>query len=703
MDKTHIHYRTCNLCEAICGLEIKVKAGEIHTIKGDKNDPLSRGHICPKAVALKDIYEDPDRLKFPLKRTSSGWTQISWDEAFDETVERIKHIQQKYSPNAVGLYQGNPSIHNLGTQLFAPDFARALKTKNRFSATSIDQLPHQLAANFMFGHDTFLPVPDLDRTHFWLILGGNPLVSNGSLMTSPDIGKRMKAIMGRGEVVVVDPRYTETAAKASQHIFVKPGTDVWLLLAMVREVFEHDWVDLKHLHACIASSDIEKLKELCQPFSAELAEEKTGISAGIIRDLIKRFCEAPSAVCYGRLGLSVVEFGGISNWLINVLNIITGNFDVPGGAMFSTAAFDILGRSPGRLRFNRWQSRLRKLPEFGGELPSATLAEEILTEGEGQIRAMVTSAGNPVLSTPNGRQLDRAFSKLDFMVSIDIYLNETTRHADIILPPATGLEVPHYDLFFHTLAVRNTSKFSPALFPKAEGAKYDWEIFLALRKGLQAEALPEDPARRAAILQSYSFTPESILNHGLQKGPYQLSLKQLADSPHGVDLGPLESQLPDKLFTADGKLALVPEIFVEDLARLHKHQAASTHLLLIGRRHLRSNNSWMHNSQRLVKGKERCTLLIHPKDALKRALSDGQIVGVKSRVGELRIPIAISEEIAEGVVSIPHGWGHGRAGIKLKVAEAHAGISVNDLTDHQLVDPLTGNAILNGVAVEVFK
>ncbi|MGB0932266.1 MAG: molybdopterin-dependent oxidoreductase, partial [Chitinophagales bacterium] len=495
MTSTNTKYRTCPLCEAMCGLEITLEGNEILSIKGDKKDPFSRGHICPKAVALKDIHEDPDRLKYPIKRTADGWEQISWEEAYDEVVNNFKAIQAKYGDNAVATYNGNPTVHNYGSLLFSPNFIRALKTKVRFSATSVDQLPHHLAGMTMFGHPLLMPVPDIDRTDFWLIMGANPIASNGSIMTAPDVSNRLKAIQKRGgKVVVIDPRFTETSGKADQHIFIKPATDVWLLLGMVRAVLVRDWVKLGHLEACIDTAEIEQLKLMVAPFHVGMVAQKTGIEEETIRQLVKEFSEAPSAVCYGRMGVSTVKFGGLSQWLINVLNILTGNFDTAGGLMFASPAFETIRPSQkGQLKFNRWKSRVRGLPEHLGELPSATLAEEILTEGEGQIKAMFTCCGNPVLSTPNGKQVEKALQKLEYMVSMDIYLNETTKHANIILPPATGLEVGHYDVTFHYLAVRNTAKFSQPILEKEEGTKYDWEIFSELISRLKGTHNPSKP------------------------------------------------------------------------------------------------------------------------------------------------------------------------------------------------------------------
>ncbi|MEM1121654.1 MAG: molybdopterin oxidoreductase family protein [Bacteroidota bacterium] len=697
------HYRNCNLCEAMCGLEIQTEGNTVLSIKGDKEDPFSRGHICPKALGMKDIYEDPDRLKYPIKKTENGWEQISWEAAFEEVTNKLKDIQRKYGDNAIGVYQGNPSVHNVGTTLFSPNFVRSLKTTNRFSATSVDQLPHHLAAMTMFGHPALMPVPDIDRTDFWLILGGNPLVSNGSIMTAPDLGKRLRAIKKRGgKVVVVDPRRTETADKASQHIFIKPGTDVWLLLAMVNEVLQQPKLNLRHLSDLVDADQINLLKDQIEGYDAKVAAEKTDIPTETIQQLAQAFIQADAAVAYGRMGVSTVTFGSLCQWLVHCLNILTGNMDRAGGFMLPSPAFDPVRPSKGKKRrLGRWKSRVRGLPEFNGEIPSVTLAEEILTEGDGQIRAMVTSCGNPILSVPNGGKLDKAFASLEFMVSIDIYLNETTRHADIILPPATGLEVPHFDIGFNQLAIRNVVKYSDPVFAKAEGTKYDYEIFQELTKRMHHDELPTDAGLRQKIDAQYSYTPAMVLDGGLQKGEYNLSIEEVKKEVHGIDLGPLRPRFPQRLQTENKTINLVPEIYQEDLERLKNAPNTNGHLLLIGRRHLRSNNSWMHNSHRLVKGRERCTMLIHPKDAQDRNLAEGQKVAVSSRVGKVEIPIEISDEIMEGVVSIPHGWGHGRKKIRMQIAQAHAGVSANDLTDEFWIDELTGNAAVNGVPVEV--
>lgn len=688
------HYRACNLCEAICGLEIKLQGDEIISIRGDKNDPLSKGHICPKAIALKDIYYDKDRLKQPIRRTDDGWEVISWEEAYDEVVTNLKDIQAKHGNNSVGIYLGNPNVHNYGSLLFGPNFIRSLKTQNRFSATSADQLPHHFVGRQMFGHYFMLPVCDVDRTDYMLILGANPLVSNGSLMTAPGFDKRMKAIQKRGKVVVIDPRRSETAKKADEHLFIKPGTDVLFLWAMVYTIFENNWVDFGHLKDHVKNFDI--VETLVQDYAPELIAPITGIEASTIRRIAKEFVEAERAVCYGRMGVSTQEFGGLCIWLVNLINILTNNFDKEGGAMFTSPAMDIIANGR-KGKMNRWKSRVRKLPEMFGELPVATLMEEITTEGEGQIKAMITTAGNPVLSAPNGKGIDKAFEQLDYMVSIDIYLNETTKHANIILPPTTGLEISHYDVSFHALAVQNTAKFSTPCFEKTPEQRHDYEIYNELTLRMSA----------GAFRAPYN-TPEEMVDMALKYGPYGktgLSVKQLKTNPSGIDLGALQSQLPNRLFTEDKKIDLAPGELIADLKRVQRFiqtaKEGQSQLVLIGRRQLRSNNSWMHNSYRLVKGGDRCTLLIHPNDAQQAGIVHHQQVQVQSRVGSISIKAEISDEMMEGVVSIPHGWGHNQEGVQMEVAQKHAGVSINDLTDELFIDELTGNAAFSGVFVTV--
>jgi anaerobic selenocysteine-containing dehydrogenase len=741
-EQTSVHYRNCSICEAICGIEINQRDDGTLDISGDKDDPFSRGYICPKAVALEDLHFDKDRLKYPVRRTGSGWQRIDWDEAFDEVAQNLKRVQTAHGKDAVATYLGNPTVHSYGAILFAPGFIRSLHTKNRFSATSVDQLAHHLAAYFMFGHQFLLPIPDIDRTEFFLMLGANPAISNGSMMTAPALPQRLRDIRtSGGTVVLIDPRRNESAALVDRHLFIRPGTDALLLLALLHVLFAEGLTRLGPLQ--LFTDGVETIASIVAEFPPERVQDVTGIDASEIRLLAREFTAAESAVCYGRVGVSMQEFGGLCQWLINVLNIVTGNLDSEGGAMFPLPAFDPVAAPEAiapRGSFGRWHSRVRKLPEFAGELPVAALAEEILSEGRGQIKALVTHGGNPVLSTPNGRELDRALAGLEFMAAIDFYINETTRHANIILPPTSPLERGHYDLAFHLLGVRNIAKFSPPLFQTNGERRHEWQIFLELQMRMEGGGVLS--RARHKINQRF-LGPERLLDLGLRFGPYgklgamwhggrareimrkmrvpHLSLRTLKAAAHGIDLGPLGPCLPDRLRTADKRIQLAPELFIKDVERLQdwerKRLACQSSngngdqfvvpplggntLLLIGRRQLRSNNSWMHNSARMVKGKARCTMLMHPADAADRELKSGQMVLVQSRVGSIEIPIEISDDIMPGVVSIPHGWGHDRQEIQLEIARRHAGASINDLTDNLAIDALCGTAAFSATPVTV--
>ncbi|HBP5521469.1 TPA: molybdopterin oxidoreductase family protein [Pseudomonas aeruginosa] len=699
MSKT-LHYRACHLCEAICGLAIETESDEggvprIRSIKGDPQDSFSRGHVCPKAVALQDIQDDPDRLRQPLRRVGSEWQPIGWDEAFALVASRLGEIRERHGNDAVAVYQGNPSVHNYGLMTHSNYFLGLLKTRNRFSATSVDQLPHHLISQQMYGHGLLIPIPDIDHTDFMLVLGGNPLASNGSIMTVPDVEKRLKALKARGgRLVVVDPRRSETAAIADRHLFIRPGQDAALLLGILNTLFE------EHLGrpTPLPVDGLERVREAVAVFDAESMSVRCGVPAESIRQLARDFAAAERAVCYGRMGVSTQAFGTLCQWLVQLINLVTGNLDRVGGALCTSPALDLVASTSGG-HFDRWRSRVSGLPEYGGELPVAALAEEILGEGEGQVRALVTVAGNPVLSTPNGRRLEQALDGLEFMLSIDLYINETTRYADLILPPTAPLEHDHYDTTFNVFAVRNVTRFNEAVLPRPEGALHDWEIFVGLARAFAA---------RNGLELKPTLEPQQMIDLGLRAGAYgdrsehRLSLATLRQHPHGIDLGPLRPNLAPRLKTAGQRIQAAPPLFVDDLQRFAAQPLpASDQLLLIGRRHVRSNNSWMHNYHRLVKGKPRHQLLMHPRDLEGRGLVDGQRVRVRSRVGSVEVEVAASSEMMPGVVSLPHGWGHARPGVQLAIARAQAGASANDLTDERHLDLLSGNAALNGLPVEV--
>ncbi|MEM6378011.1 MAG: molybdopterin-dependent oxidoreductase [Bacteroidota bacterium] len=695
-----IKYRTCNICEALCGLAIEVEDNKVVSIKGDDQDVFSKGHICPKAYALKDVHEDPDRLHYPMRKINGSWVQVSWEEAINYTAEQLVKLQVKYGTDTIGIYQGNPTVHNAGSLLFSGNLIRSLKTKHRYSATSLDQLPHHLAADFMFGNQFLIPVPDINRTDFWLILGGNPLVSNGSLMTAPDVGGKLKAIQDRGgQVVVVDPRKTRTAKKADRHFYIRPGTDVWLLLAMLNYTFSQGKVKLKRAEDFIRLEQLGLIQAAISKYTPAFAAGITGISKQEIVELAEAFLNAPSAICYGRLGVSITEHGSLCHWAINLLNILSGNFAEPGGVVFTNPAIDVARSKSPKKRFGRWHSRVRGLPEYGGELPTATLAEDILEPGEGQIRGFITSCGNPVLSATNGQQVDEALASLEFMVSIDIYLNETTRHADVILPPATGLETAHLGIAFHNLAVHNTINYSEPVLDKPANTLFDWEIFNRLTTAVETA---KAKVQGAEVANKFRPTLEQVLNQLLTIGPHPYQLEDLKAQPHGIDLGPLAVEdLEDKLQTEDRMIDLFPLIFEKALADLETPKIDSDQLLLIGRRDLRSMNSWLHNSYRMVKGKQICVAQIHPKDALKHNIKDKDLVVIQSRVNRIEIIAQVSEEVGPGTISIPHGWGHRKAGTQLQVASQHAGVSYNDLADEQHIDKVSGNAALNAIPIEI--
>ncbi len=751
MAATDTRFRTCPLCEATCGLAIEVAGDEIVSIRGDADDVLSRGFICPKAYGLKGLREDPDRLRTPLVRRDGELRPASWAEAFAEIERRLPAIAAEHGRDAVAAYVGNPNAHNLSSMIYLQALLRALGSKNVYSASSVDQMPKHFSAGHMLGHWLSVPVPDVDRTQHLLVLGANPLVSNGSLLTAPDMRGRLRRLRERGgKLVVVDPRRTRTAEAADEHHFIRPGTDALLLFAMVRTLFAEDLVDLGRLEPFTAGLD--EVRGLAEGFEPETVAPVCGIPAAEIRRLARELAAADRGAVYGRIGTTLQEFGTLASWLVDVLNALTGNLDRAGGALLTTAAAgqrNSVGK-PGRgrgVRTGRWHSRVRGLPEVMGELPVSCLAEEIETPGEGQIRALITIAGNPLVSLPDAARLERAVSELEFMVSVDIYVNETTRHADVILPAPDPLARSHYDIALYQFAARNVANYSPAPLPREEGLLDESEVLLRLvgivagqGADIDIEALDDmviatlvgrettlpgspiegrDAGEMMAALAPRRG-PERVLDFLLRVGahgdgfgarPDGLTLARLEENPHGVDLGPLEEgRLPDALRTPSGMLELAPEAITADVPRLREHLAAGAGagpngngagLVLIGRRHLRSNNSWMHNVHALVKGKDRCTALVNPADAERLGLADGAPVRLRTEAGQIELPAELSDAVMPGVVSVPHGWGHDADGARLSVAAEHPGANVNLLADGRRVDAPSGNAALNGVPVEL--
>ena len=737
-----VHYHACTLCEATCGLEIHTRGRAVVSIRGDADDVFSHGFICPKGYAMKELDADPDRLRTPLIKRNGGFAPVSWDDAFGEIHRRLTAIIDRHGRDAIAVYLGNPSAHSMQLAIYNQVFLRALGTKNIYSASTVDQMPKQVAVGLMFGTVLSAPVPDIDHTDYLLVLGADPFVSNGSLMTAPDAPGRLRAIRQRGgKIVVIDPRRSRTASAASEHHHIRPGADAYFLFAIVHTLFDERLVRLGRLAEHVVGLDV--VAALARGFTPELVAARCGIAADVIRRLARELAAAERAAVYARIGTCTQEFGTLASWLVDVVNVLTGHLDQPGGALFTrpaTGAPHTRG-TPGRgkgVRFGRRHSRVRNAPEVYGELPAACLAEEIDTEGDGQVRALITIAGNPVLSTPNGPRLDAALSRLEFMLSLDIFLNETSRRADVILPGLSPFEQSHYDVLLRMLAIRNVATYSPAVFDAPADQQPEWRTLLRLT-GIVAGQGPDadtdglddfvtaqriehevaaagspihgrDPGEIAAALAP-RCGPERQLDLMLRTGPYGdgfgarpdgLTLAQLEAQPHGIDFGPLGSRIPEMLRTPSGKIELAPPPLVADVERLRAALTRGVNgMLLVGRRDLRSNNSWMHNAPVLVKGKVRCTMLVHPSDAQRLGLADGATARVTSRAGGVTVPVEVTDAMMPGVVSIPHGWGHDLPGMQLGVASAHAGVNCNRLVDELALDPLSGNAVLNGVPVTI--
>ena len=740
-------FRTCPLCEATCGLEITVNPQEqVVRIRGDQKDVFSHGFICPKGSTLKQLHEDPDRLRVPLVKRNGVHVEVSWEEAWQEVERGFMGVIERHGRGSLSAYLGNPNAHNLGPQLYTSAMLKSMGSRNIFSASSVDQMPMHVAGGFMFGTAQSIPVPDLDHTDYLLMLGANPYASNGSLCTAPDYPGRIQAIRARGgKVVVVDPRRTKTAEESDEWVSIRPGTDGLLMSALLHVMFAENIAKVEPRIATI-SNGLDDLRAVVAPFSPEAVTGITGVPADVITRIAREMCAAPTAAVYGRIGVNTVSFGTLNAWLVNVLNIVTGNFDKRGGAMITTplagsaTTRGTAGKGKG-FATGRGHSRVSKKPEVLGEYPVAVMAEEIMTPGENQIRGAITIGGNPVMSTPHSVQLDEAFASLEFMVSVDIYLNETTRHADVILPSPSALEKNHYDVGLYTYAVRNVGNYSEPVLQKDASQPDEWEIILKLGgilQGLGAScdvSALDDNMISAMVTSAVANSSSSIsgrdadeiilelskdgrrgtarvLDFMLHTGPYGaafgansngLSLDVMLANPHGVDMGPLEPRFPEALRTASGKIEIAPTQLLDDMKRLHASLTtpAQHDMVLVGRRELKSNNSWMHNINVLTKGSLSCTAHVHPDDAQRLGITDGATIRIKSRVGEIEIPAEVTDAVRQGVVSVPHGWGHGVPGTQMVVAAAKAGVNSNILTDDKEIDPLSGNAVLNAIPVTV--
>jgi anaerobic selenocysteine-containing dehydrogenase len=726
-----VAYRTCPLCEATCGLELTVEDGRVDLIRGDRDNVFSGGFICPKGTTLGRLHEDPDRLRSPRIRRGEVWEEVSWAEAFAYIAERYQAVTAAGGRQATAVYLGNPNVHSLDNGLAVRPFVKALATRNVFSASTVDQMPKHVACGYMFGHPATIPVPDVDRTDYLLMLGANPYESNGSLATAPDWPGRLEALRERGgTLVVVDPRRTRTARQADQHVAIRPGTDAALLMAMVNHLFAIDAVDPDVTRV---APGVDVLAQAVGDFTPERVAGFCGVDAAVIHRLAEDLAAAERAVVYGRIGTHAVEFGTIAAWGVDVVNLLTGNLDRPGGAMFPKPAHLPPQRKVRPFAVGRWHSRVRGLPEVMGELPVVALAEEIVTEGEGRVRALFVVGGNPARTNPDSGRLEEALASLDLMVSVDPYLNETSRFAHVILPPPSALGRPHYDLAFTGLSIRNYAMFSPAVFETSGPSEFDILVTLAAiaagagagqdpallaRAGLEpriasaAAALGREPDEIRAELDAWDDPRLATLDLMLRTGPYGdafgadpdgISLATLADHPHGLDLGPLEPRLHEAVSTPSGKVEIAPPAILADLPRLEQavNGPEPDGMLLIGRRQLRTANSWLGNIEVLVRGRNRCTLQIHPDDARRLGLEAGALAEVASESGKTTIPVETTDDIRPGVVSIPYGWGHDVDGVELSVARRHPGTNVNVLTSTERFDPLSGNAALNAIPVTV--
>ena len=690
---TEIHARTCHICEANCGLLVEVEGREIVSIKGNPDHVLSRGHICPKATAIADLQDDPDRLHKPVKKVDGQWQEIGWEQAFSEIAEKLVALKGQGAKPAI--YAGNPGAHDYALSTQVGQLRRAMGLKNIYSASTLDQIPHHVVQYHMYGHVSLAAVPDIDRCQYLVIIGGNPMASNGSIWTVPDFKKRVKEMQARdGKLIVVDPRRTETAKIADAHYFVKPGTDTALLVGILKSIFDSGQVDTSRVDALLDDS-WSAIEPAIAGFDMDQLAAHCGISVKTMQEMAAQLAADQPAALYGRMGVSVCEFGSLNQWLIQVINIASGNLDRVGGTMVPQPALDTINLV-GRGSVRTVDTARGKMPSIMGELPTITFADEMLRDDEQRIRSLFVLTGNPVLSAPDGAKLDRALDRLDLMVSFDMYVTATSRHADYILPPCGPLEKDHYPLFFGPLAIRNYASYSPAIFAMPDGEKADWEIVAELSLAILAQDGQDLPNIRE---------PRDVLDNMLQSSPAGLTLAEVEAAPNGIDLGPLQPCMAERLRTENGKIHCAHPDFLAELqgfaASLDDEQPDT--LRLIGRRHVRQNNSWLHNSKRLLKGPDRCTLMIHPDDAMARGLTDGGMATVTSRVNSVDIPVEVSDEVMPGVVSIPHGFGHGREGVGLSVAREKPGVSINDLTDPAGYDRLSGNAVLNATPVTVEK
>lgn len=728
------HLYTCPLCEAMCGLEIQVEDRQVTGIRGNRDDVWSRGHICPKGASLGAVHHDPDRIRRPMIKVDGQWQEVGWDAAFRRCTELLAPLIEKHGIGAVTCYTGNPLAHSFSLGRYTGVLLGMSGIPLSYSPGTVDQWPKNLSSHLMYGGWWTFPVPDIERTDLLVVMGANPSASQGSLLAAPDVMGIVDGIRKRGKVIVIDPVRTQTAARASEWLPITPGTDAAFLMGVTHTLFDEDLVVLGDLAPHI--DGLDQLREVAADWSPERVADATGIEAQRIRELARELVSTERAVVYGRIGTCNQEFGSLASWLVDVVNILTGHFDKPGGSMFPRAAAwsvtvqPIPGLEDGAAEFGRFRTRVRGAKEVLGQVPVSCLAEEIATPGEGQIKALITVAGNPVLSTPAGHKLDEVLPQLDAMIAVDLWMNETTRHADVILPGLSPLEQPHHDDLILNFAVNSIANYSAPVFePDEPDRPHEWEILVRLT-GL-CTGVPAEDVDVAAIDDGFfdymAFTqgldgaeirkhythggPERILDLTLRTGPFGdrygenpdgLTLERLKAQPNGINFGPMVPQVPEILGTADKKIRLAPQYLLDDLPRLAQRlDRAPDELVLVSRRHLRSNNSWLHNVGPLMKGRDRCTLLMHTDDAVKHGVATGDVVTVTSEGGSIEVPVEVTAAIMPGVVSMPHGWGHGKPGTRMSIANESPGVNTNVLSPPNFIDEPSGNGALNGIPVTV--
>jgi len=734
------HPFVCPLCEANCGivLDVDVEKQIVLSARGDKDDPFSRGFNCAKVHALVKLPQDTDLVRRPLRKRGRDFEEISWDEAIDEIADRTKALQREHGKNSIAAYFGNATIHHPGLVMYGLAFAQSLETTNLYATSSIDHAPKLLSSGLLFGAQSSLPVPDIDRTKYLIIMGANPVASGGSLLTAPGMPDRIKAVTARGgKVVVIDPRRTETAMIADQHISIRPSTDAQLLFAMLNVAFDKGLTTLGDVADYVKPDQVDVVRRLASKYPPARVAAMTGIDTDIITTLAIEFFTAERAACYGRIGTSLQRFGSLTSWLVDVLNILSGNLDRPGGAMFpSTVVPPMLlndkydGDQP---PYAKRRSRVSGMPEIAGIMPAVTLAEEITTPGDGQIRGLFVISGNPVSSIPNfSRNLD-AFRQLDLQVSVDIYINETSKLADFILPTPPTVQAPAFPLFSAPYMVRSYMRYSPAALNLEAGAMEDWRLMVKLaarisdvEPALYEENLindlidvylPQHPrgaevskaAARAALGDEPG--PERYLDLLVRSGihgdcfgllPDGMTLDMLKQHPHGIDLGAMTPRMPAVLATPDRHIDLTPSVIIADEARLDNY-CPEDELILVGRRHVRSVNSWMNNLHFLTKGKNPCLLLINPADAERIGVESGERVRVSSRERAIEVVVNVSDTMMEGVVSLPHGYGQTNERTKLSGASELDTANFNDISDETDVDVPSATPALGSVSVTIEK